>query len=84
MTQTEHFECACHSKEHLLAFEYFPEHQEVYTHIQLNHYLPWYQRIVVAFKFVFTLKHNGRSDWDVWMLHHSDIQRLKELFNSLK
>lgn len=82
--QTEFFDCACHSKEHLIAFEYVPDDNLLSTHISLNHYLPWYKRIVVAFKYVFSIKRNGHSDWNVWLLHWQDAQRLKTFFDQVK
>ncbi len=47
--------CGGHSKDHDVVFQYWPDPQygdEFTINTGLNHYLPWYKRLLVAIRYV--------------------------------
>lgn len=72
---SEFFECACHSFDHTLRFVLDLDEQQdedeiafptLYTEIQLNHYIPWYKRIILGIKYIFGFDiHHAYTCWEI-------------------
>lgn len=52
---TELILCECHSPEHQIILTYWPDDNEICATIHLAS-IPWYKRIVYAFKYIFGYK----------------------------
>lgn len=88
-TKHEEFKCSCGNWQDYIVAEYdrmdFGEkhgdnrlHDSLYFYTQMNHYLPWYKRLVNAVRYVVGYE----SKWIHWsetLLSHKDAIRLKEL-----
>ncbi len=88
--KTYFFDCACYSPEHIVRFNLDPGYlssdkdpygmpPELYSSIQLNHTLPWYKRVVIAFNYMLGRQPPSYGHWDCWLLKDQDIDKLDEL-----
>lgn len=79
-TTNEHFlECECKDRRHLLMVhrgldDWFPLFE---LQPQLNFNQPWYKRILIAIKYIFTGKDNGA--WGCLMVTNKDVRHLKDI-----
>jgi hypothetical protein len=84
--EIEHFECNCHSENHVIRIRYHSEDHnttlpDYYTiNVQMNVYLPWYKRLYEAFKYVFNAQHAG---WDYTLIsaESDEFERLQEFLS---
>lgn len=56
------FHCECWTSEHHFHVTYDRVEDEVQVEVMLNHYLPWWKRILEAFKYVFKMGRLGYAD----------------------
>ena len=81
---THYFECACGSAEHTIRFTLDIEDKEdppmIFGDIYLDHYMPWWKRIWVAFKYVFRLPPQN-SHFDSWIMYEPDAKRLRNMLD---
>lgn len=82
-SQTEFFQCICHSDEHTVRFDIFHNSKErteleLFLHVYLYNYRNFFQRCWVAIKYVFGY-HCKYGHWDCWSLREEDAERLKDL-----
>lgn len=79
-TKTETFYCDLNSPEHVFRFvvsesEFGKEDSQLYLEVFLHQYLSFFQRLVVAVKYLFGYK-SKYGHWDVTTLSKDDVQRL--------
>ncbi len=78
---THYFECACGSPEHTIRFTLDFEKNEpsmIWCDFFLDHYMPWYRRIWVAFKYIFKFEpHN--EHFASWLMRSEDVNRLRNM-----
>ncbi len=79
--ETLYVECACGSPEHLLKFQYHPDEEDpaLYTSTFLSHWLPWYKRAWVAFKYVFKIGSERYGHFDCTLIEEKDLQPMIDL-----
>lgn len=80
---THYFECECGADEHTLRFILDKEDGILYTHIYLNHYLPWWKRAWRAIRYVFGYRCRY-GHWDSWLIRAEDAPRLRALLDELE
>lgn len=80
--ECERFECECSSFNHTLRIISDKEDGTVWVEVPLNSYLPWWRRIIVAFKYIFLI---GSSEgYDSVALEHRDFDRIIGLLERAK
>ena len=77
-----YFECKCFSDEHHLKFQYDADEKEVYVTTFLNDYRNFYQKLVVALKYLFGYKCKY-GHWDVFLLKDTDVCELKKFLEDM-
>ena len=77
---THYFECACGSAEHTIRFTLDKQDEPpmIFGDIYLDHYLSWYKRVWVAFKYIFKLPPQN-CHFDDWIMRDEDVARLKAM-----
>lgn len=80
---THFFECACGSDEHTLRFTLDKKDGEIFTSVHLNNWLPWYERLWRATKYVFGYKCRY-GHWDCWIMRSEDAGKLMALLEELE
>lgn len=78
--KTETFYCDLNSPEHVFRFvvsecEFDNQDIELYLEVYLNQYRSFFQRLMVAIKYLFGYK-SKYGHWDVTTLSEDDVQRL--------
>ena len=81
----EFFDCECHSLDHLMRVSIYQwvdspteEHEVDLTfYIQASSELPWYRRLSLALKYLFT--GNSNEWYSSTLLRHKDVPRLKAI-----
>ena len=76
-------ECRCGTIEHTLRFILDKQEKEVYSEIQLNHYMPWYKRILPGIKYIFGSKFHG-TNWDCWVMDETNIEQFKQMITDFE
>lgn len=69
------FICKCESLEHQVAFYYDEENNEIHIEPHLNTNRTFFQRIILAFKYIFGYK-TVFGAWDDMMLKDEDVLKL--------
>lgn len=69
----KYVECACQDVEHLVVIEADKDYTTI--SVQANPYLPFWHRVVLAFKYVFSGKRMG---WDECLLNKGRVKELAE------
>lgn len=77
----EEVHCECGDLAHVIKFyriewDYWTEDVEYGAEFLLNHYLPWYKRIVPSLKYLFGYPGVG---FDSVILRKSDLQRINDI-----
>jgi hypothetical protein len=80
--QVEHFECRCHTPDHIYKFE-IDEDGLVYLFVQLNPYQNFFSRLISAFKYLLKIK-NNKSYWTDIVLNEEDTDKLIDMLNLSK
>ena len=89
--QTEYFDCECKSLSHTLRFSYFAPYKrkdgidepaEVYAEVQLNQYHNFWQRLVLAVRYLFKCN-CAYGYFDTWILSWKDCERLRDFANKM-
>jgi len=76
---TYYFECACGSVEHTLRFSLDKDDPPIiYGDIYLSHYIPWYKRIYVAFKYIFKISPH-HNHFDNWIMRKEDALKMIDM-----
>lgn len=88
--KTKYVDCECISPMHVVQFIWFEEdwdkndkhaYRYIYLHVHTNHFLPWYKRLVYAFRYVFKMERNeGYTDV---VLGEDKIKEIKDFLNGL-
>lgn len=74
------FECSCSSFDHNVRFEVDEEMGHISISVPLNHWLPWWKRLILAVKYVF--KRTERyGHYDTVMLNPHDYDRIRALLD---
>jgi hypothetical protein len=73
--------CSCNSPEHILVFNLNKEDKEIYTSVFLHQYRSFYERTLVAVKYVFGYK-SKYGHWDCFSADAGKILELKEFFDN--
>jgi hypothetical protein len=82
--RTETFDCVCNSFDHAIRFQFDPTEddvrcQEIWLETAFPTYRPWYQRLVMAAKYVL-FSHVRDYTSGSWILKHEDYSRLRNFF----
>lgn len=77
--RTEFFECGCYSPDHLMKVSGEPDWGHMTFCLQLSHYLPWYRRVWVAFKYAVGWRSAFACDWADCLVELEDVPRLKKI-----
>lgn len=72
-----YYDCACGSLDHTMFVAADPEWDQVLVGVQLAPLHPWYKRLWVAVKYVFS-PHGDYTHWSETVLHPEDAQRLRD------
>lgn len=76
--ETTYVDCACKHATHTLRFTLDTEDGDLYTEVQLRQYRRWYERVVMAIKYVFG--HQSRYGYyDCTVLDAATYDRLHAL-----
>lgn len=86
----EYFTCECGSFEHTLRFVLDLDENSnhpvptIYSEISLNHYLPWYKRLIIGIKYI--LGGKTGAAYDCWMIdsNSDDPQKMIKMLEKLK
>jgi hypothetical protein len=70
--------CECHSLQHQVAIWWDDEAKEMYIEPHLSTAKNFFQRIVVAVKYIFAVH---RNQWDECIVSQKDLEMLKEHLN---
>lgn len=81
----ELFVCDCQDIEHQFVVEYMddPEWNRVCIEVKLNRNLPFWRRLVVAFKYLFKRRPSRFGDFDEIILQQSDAERLQKVVDAV-
>jgi len=79
----KYFECMCHSPEHVLRVEIDEDFKCVVFTTYLDHYLPWYKRIIVAIRYVLGFEPSQYGHFSETLLKDEDTKKLIELLESV-
>jgi hypothetical protein len=78
--------CTCHSLDHLIHVESADEPGSpdvVSMSVSLNHYKPWYRRLLAAVKYVFKIgSESGDSHYDCTILDVDQAKTLRDLLTT--
>lgn len=80
-----HLDCECGSPEHITRYSLwdwgpdFPP--EMMVELQASHYLPWYKRIAVAFKYIFS---GEGVKWHDVLINPEDSDKLLNMITEYK
>ena len=79
--KSRYFDCECMSREHNIRMVLDPTPGEpiLYLEPSLNIYQPWYRRICIAIRFIFSIETKG--NFDTWIMRDSDLMDIKDLLN---
>jgi hypothetical protein len=80
----KYIECECQSFDHIGRFVWFDdekmdEHWALYFDFELDHYLPWYKRIMAALRFIF--KKESIGQYDCLILNQQAVVDLRDFLN---
>ena len=81
----ELFVCDCENISHqmiLTTWDFEDGTPSLYISIKLNQFLPWYKRILIAFKYLFKL--DIKDEFDVLMLNDDTIDKLQKSLEKFK
>ncbi|MEI7475701.1 MAG: hypothetical protein WCK67_13080 [bacterium] len=78
----EHFECRCHTSDHIYKFE-IDEDGLVYLFVQMNKHENFFKRLIVAIKYLFKINKND-SYWTDIVIDEKDTDKLIEMLNLSK
>ena len=78
-----YFDCQCDNFDHIIRFTYDCNPPEITVEVRMHDWLPWWKRVVFAFKFIFKMNRGIGSDYDCTLLKKSDLPKLENLINQL-
>jgi hypothetical protein len=81
--ENHYFECQCSDFNHIFRFVFDPEDGEMWLEVHLNHYKPWYKRLVIAFRYFFK-RVEAYGHYDVTMIREEDLNKLQNLLTTVK
>jgi hypothetical protein len=76
--QTRHFDCRCGHFDHLMRMTLDPDTGDIWFELRMNHYHPWWKRVVVALAYVLK-RPSGLGHFAETQLLHADTWRLQKL-----
>lgn len=74
--ECERFECECSSFLHTLRITSDREDGTVWIEVPLNPHLPWWRRILLAFRYVFSPGTTDEGAYDSIAIPHRDFDRV--------
>ena len=77
---TYYFECSCGSPEHTIRFTLDKAGTPplIYCDFYLEHYLPWYKRIIIAVKYIFRLPPQDEH-FANWHMDAAEAVKLRDM-----
>ena len=83
MTETHHVICECHSPDHILQFSHMEDmdgDQICWTQVQLHQYHSFWQRVVIAVKYIFGYQCRY-GHWDCTSIDLEQGKALRDYLN---
>jgi hypothetical protein len=74
------FECQCTTFDHNIRFEVDSETGDISISVPLNHWLPWWKRMILAVKYVF-MRTERYGHYDTVQLNPHDYPRIRALLD---
>lgn len=71
-----YFDCQCSDFNHIFRFVLDFNDGEMWLEVHLNKFLPWYQRVWKAIKYIFN-KEDGYGHYDVTIIKPEQLPKLK-------
>lgn len=78
------FDCQCSSMEHSFRVTYNENDCEIYIEMRLGTWLPWWRRILNAFRYVFSPGSSRYGHYDEVMLRGEDVGKLINILEKIK
>jgi hypothetical protein len=72
---THYFECQCSDYNHVFRFCHDLSDNSVMLEVNINHYLPWYKRVLEAIRYVFKMD-RVHGHFDVTIMRPEDMNNL--------
>jgi hypothetical protein len=63
-------QCGCHNIGHLLKIGKFEDEEDYYVTVTLDHFLPWYKRLVLGIRYILGRKPDNIMFVEIWMNRH--------------
>jgi len=76
----QRFECTCMTFDHNVRFEVDNEIGTISISVPLNHWLPWWKRLLLAIKYVFG-KTERYGHYDTVQLNPNDYEKIKTILD---
>ena len=84
----EHFECSCHSLEHVIRFHIIDDQKygpDLYMHVYLDRDRGFFRRLFEALKYAFNIGKPCRyGQFDEFILNYQDADRMIDMLNEYK
>lgn len=74
-------ECDCHEPFHQVILDFDQEEQEVMIYTQMKNYLPWYKRLIAAFKYVFLLDTTRIDYVEALVSSKAELESIRDFFD---
>lgn len=74
-------ECDCHEPFHQVILDFDPEEREVMIYTQMKNYLPWYKRLLAAFKYVFLLDTTRIDYVEALVSSKKELEMIRDFFD---
>ena len=68
------FGCDCNDMSHLFRFSKFTDMEQIYVSIVLNHYLSFWERVRLAYRYIFKFDTKAVAFYDEVVLSKKDIK----------
>lgn len=79
------FECQCTSAEHTVRFILNKQDKEIYVSMFLDHFQPWYKRVLIALKYIFKMPQGfNHYHFAECVLVEDDIDALEKMLKDFR
>lgn len=78
-----YFDCQCDNFDHTIRFTYDGNPSEITVEVRMNDWLPWWKRVLVAFKYIFKMNRKTGFDYDCTILKKDDLYILEKMIERM-